>query len=78
MKKLNYGKFSNLDEREIIEINGGIAPVIVGVIITGAITISIACYKDSMNNSYQQGVNDAIYDMSNSNTTSSYQACHKW
>ena len=66
MIKFNLKKFNELEENEIINIDGGVfPPAVIGVIITAAVTISIAAYNDSMKNAYQNGVNQAIYDIAN-------------
>jgi uncharacterized protein YpmB len=70
MSKFNINNFCEFKESENINRNY-ISTLIISVLIIATVIVSIVIYNVSMKNAYQNGVNEAIYDISNTDLQSS-------
>lgn len=72
MKKIFVSNaFQVLAEEDSFEVNGGIAPQVIGALIAAAVTIVSGAVAMDMQNATEQGKNDAYNDIKNRQNGSS-------
>ena len=64
--------FTELNNKELLDINGGVAPAIIAAIIAAGVTITITVINYDMDNAVEQGKNDAYNDMNNTPSSSKF------
>ena len=67
--------FTELNNKELLDINGGVAPAIIAAIIAAGVTITITVINYDMDNAVEQGKNDAYNDMNNTPPLSGFNYC---